>query len=173
MRKLIGAIAFSRPAMVIVAAVEQLSYYWGRYRVHMRARRLFPGSGVNFDITTSFKYPENINCGRHVLIGPGSTIGAMAQITLEDHVRISKGVVIETAGLALSAELPYKHVAQPIHIGEGTWIGTNAIILGGVTIGRRAVVAAGAVVTKDVTAGTIVGGIPARAIGHVPGFENE
>lgn len=159
--------------MAAVAAIERLSYYWGRYRVHARARHLFPGSGANFDITTTFKYPENIRCGRHVLIGPGATIGAMAEVTLGDHARISKGVVIETAGLALSGQLPYKHIALPIHIGEGVWVGTNAIILGGVTVGCRAVVAAGAIVTKDVAAGTIVGGIPARVIGNVPGFESE
>lgn len=158
--------------MAIMRTAEWLFFYWGRYCAHARARRLFPGSDVNFDATTSFKYPENIHCGRNVLIGPDVTIGAMAPITLEDHVRISKGVVIETAGLALSGALPYKHVAHPIWIGEGAWIGTNAIILGGVTIGHHAIVAAGAVVVKDILPGTIVGGAPAKAIGRVSGFEN-
>nr|MBF6618909.1 sugar O-acetyltransferase [Patulibacter sp.] len=55
-------------------------------------------------------------------------------------------------------------VADPIRIGPGVWIGAGATILGGVTVGRDAVVAAGAVVTKDVPEQTLVGGVPAVAI---------
>src|SRR5260221_12131921 len=49
--------------------------------------------------TTELKYPERIRFGRHVVIGPRCTLGASAPIALGDHVRLSKGVVIETAGL--------------------------------------------------------------------------
>jgi acetyltransferase-like isoleucine patch superfamily enzyme len=52
----------------------------------------------------------------------------------------------------------------PTKIGRDVWIGANAVILGGVTIGDGAVVAAGAVVTKDVEAGVVVAGVPAREI---------
>ena len=52
----------------------------------------------------------------------------------------------------------------PTKIGRDVWIGANAVILGGVTIGDGAVVAAGAVVTKDVEAGAIVAGVPARLL---------
>jgi acetyltransferase-like isoleucine patch superfamily enzyme len=52
----------------------------------------------------------------------------------------------------------------PIHIKRNAWIGANATILPGVTIGENAIVAAGAVVSKDVPDNTIVGGIPAKII---------
>ena len=55
----------------------------------------------------------------------------------------------------------------PIVLGRNVWIGSNATILQGVTIGDNSVVAAGAVVTKDVPADTIVGGVPARVIKHI------
>ena len=54
--------------------------------------------------------------------------------------------------------------AEPIVIGDRVWIGMNATVLGGVTIGEGAVVAAGSVVTKDVPPFTVVGGVPARPI---------
>ena len=53
---------------------------------------------------------------------------------------------------------------SPIHIEKNVWIGSNSTILPGVTIGKNAVVAAGAVVTKDVSENTVVGGVPARII---------
>jgi len=56
------------------------------------------------------------------------------------------------------------HFVKPIIINDKCWIGTRAIILGGITIGEGAVVAAGAVVTKDVEPYTIVGGVPAKVI---------
>jgi maltose O-acetyltransferase len=56
----------------------------------------------------------------------------------------------------------------PIVIGNGVWIASNAVILPGVTVGDGAVVAAGAVVTKDVAPNTLVGGVPARAIRELP-----
>ena len=52
----------------------------------------------------------------------------------------------------------------PIQLGKNVWIGSNSTILQGVTIGDNAIVAAGSVVTKDVLANTIVGGVPARYI---------
>ncbi len=59
----------------------------------------------------------------------------------------------------------------PIHIGKRVWIGSNATVLPGVTIGDGAVVAAGAVVTRDVPANTVVGGVPAKVIRHI--YEEE
>ena len=61
-------------------------------------------------------------------------------------------------------DLPGYEIAKPIHIGEHVWIGNRAIILKGVTIGDGAIVAAGALVTGDVPAHTIVAGVPARII---------
>jgi acetyltransferase-like isoleucine patch superfamily enzyme len=104
--------------------------------------------------------------GDHVLIGPYVTLGALGGIIIEDHARISQGAFIETATLSLGDPLPYPHIAQPIAIHRGAWIGANAMVLGGVTVGEQAIVAAGAVVTKDVPSHTVVAGVPARVVGQ-------
>ena len=114
--------------------------------------------------STEIKYPHNIQLGVHVAIGPGCTLGAMSPIVIGDYVRISKGAVIETAGLDLSTGRPYQHRAKPIAIQDGAWIGSNAIILGGVTIGENAIIGAGAVVTRDVPANAIVVGAATRTL---------
>jgi maltose O-acetyltransferase len=108
--------------------------------------------------TTELKYPERIHFGRHVVIGPRCTLGASAPIVLGDHVRLSKGVIIETAGLDFQTQPPYHHRATPITIGRGVWLGAGATVLGGVTIGENAVVGAGAVVVRDIPANSIVVG---------------
>jgi len=58
-------------------------------------------------------------------------------------------------------------IPAPVHIGRDVWIGANAVILPGVTIGDGAVIAAGAVVTKDVPENTVAGGVPAKVIKSV------
>lgn len=103
--------------------------------------------------------------GERVIIGANVSLGAHSPITLGDDVRISRDVIIETAGLDFSTgQPPYKHVSKPIIIEKGVWIGARAIILGGVTLGENAVVAAGSVVSRSVEPGQLVAGIPARPI---------
>ncbi|MGO4127806.1 DapH/DapD/GlmU-related protein [Inquilinus sp. YAF38] len=126
-----------------------------------RTAALFPAAEECFcHWSAEVKYPERVRLGRGVIIGPGCTIGAASPIRLGDHVHLSKGVYVETAGLDFSAPLPYPHVHKPITIGDGVWIGADAIILGGVTIGAGSVVGAGAVVSRDVPARSIVTGQP-------------
>lgn len=90
-------------------------------------------------------------------------------ITLEDNVRISFGVsfVTHDGGTWAFRDQPeYADVIKygKIHVGERTFIGCNSTILPGVTIGKRCVIAAGSVVTKDVPDGTVVAGVPARLV---------
>ena len=73
-----------------------------------------------------------------------------------------------TINHALEPEKKRKNSFAPVKLGNHVWIGSNATILAGVTIGDWAVVAAGAVVTKDVPPLTVVGGVPAKVIKHVP-----
>lgn len=116
--------------------------------------------------TAELKYPERIRFGCKVVIGPRCTLGASAPIVLGDHVRLSKGVVIETAGLDFHAPPPFHHRAKPITIGHGVWLGAGAIVLGGVSIGDHAVIGAGTVVTRDVPQGAIVVGSGAQLRGR-------
>lgn len=123
------------------------------------------GARVHIPLSVEIKYPERIQLGEGMAIGPACTLGAHAPIRFGKAVRLSKGVTLETAGLDFSSgRPPYKHVSRPITIGEGAWIGARAFVLGGVTIGEFAIIGAGSVVTKDVPPYSIAVGNPARVV---------
>ncbi|KAA9326038.1 sugar O-acetyltransferase [Adhaeribacter soli] len=109
-------------------------------------------------------YGKNTKIGKNVFINFGCTFLDLGGITLEDNVMLAPGVKLLSEGHPLSPENRHSLIPQPIHIGKNAWIGANATILQGVTIGENSVVAAGAVVSKDVPANTVVGGIPAKFI---------
>ena len=143
------------PVRGLIAAARALTRLAGLARL----QALAPHAGdCVCHWSAELKYPEHIRFGRKVVIGPRCTLGASAPIVLGDHVRLSKGVMIETAGLDFRAEPPYRHRAKPITIGHGVWLGAGAIVLGGVSIGDHAVIGAGAVVTRDVPQGAVVVG---------------
>ena len=77
---------------------------------------------------------------------------------------IGHKVVLATLDHDFMPEKRGNMTGKPIVIGKNVWIGANVTVLGGVTIGDNAIVAAGAVVTKDVPENTIVGGIPTKVI---------
>ena len=140
-------------------------------RGHLRLGALIPNRGRNCHLASSaiLKCPENLSLGDGVIIGDEVVIGAGDAIRLGDHVRLSRGVIIETSGLDFAArQPPYEHISKAITIGAGVWVGSRAIILGGVTIGDNAVIAAGAVVTRSVPANTIVAGNPAVVVKELP-----
>lgn len=107
---------------------------------------------------------KNITLGKNVFINSGCHFQDQGGITLCDGCLIGHNVVIAT----LNHDQDPKHrqalQPSPVVIGKNVWIGANATILPGVTIGENAIVAAGAVVTKDVAPNTIVGGVPAKFI---------
>ena len=88
-------------------------------------------------------------------------------ITIGDGTLIGHNVVLATVNHSIQASQKRKNFYAPINIGNNVWIGSNVVVLQGVSIGDWAVIAAGAVVTKDVEAYTIVGGIPAKFIKKV------
>lgn len=150
----------------IILFAENLFFYLGRVVAKSRAHVWFPGRRTILDYSTIIKYPERIRMGHDVWIGSDVSIGAYSGIIIGDRVRISHAAFIETASLDIRADqLPYQHVGKPIRIDDGVWIGAYAIILGGVHIGERAIIAAGAVVVKDVPAHSIVAATAARTIG--------
>ena len=81
-----------------------------------------------------------------------------------DTPEIGHNVVFATLNHGLAPAKRHTTCPAPIVLGKGVWVGSNSTILQGVTIGDYAIVAAGAVVTKDVPARTVVGGVPARVI---------
>lgn len=120
---------------------------------------IFPGANnLLLDVRTHIQYPKNVEIGHDVIIGSNCQIGAMAMVKIGDMVRISRGVTIQTASLDFSSKIPYKHIAKPITIAKGVWIGTGSIILGGVNIGEYAVIGAGSVISQDVPARAVIVG---------------
>ncbi|HXS57157.1 MAG TPA: DapH/DapD/GlmU-related protein [Hanamia sp.] len=127
-------------------------------------------TGSEIDESTAVFTPLYINYGKHTTIGKNVFINFdctfldLGGITIEDNVLIAPKVSLLSEGHPLSPENRQALVPGPIHIKKNAWIGANATILPGVTVGENAVVAAGAVVSKDVADNTIVGGIPAKII---------
>ena len=107
----------------------------------------------------------NLTIGNNVFINQGCHFMDLGGITIGDDVMIGPKVNLISAGHPLSpAERRSGIVAKPISIGNNVWIGAAATILPGVTIGDNAVIAAGAVVSRDVPADTLAAGVPARVL---------
>ena len=104
--------------------------------------------------------------GDYTRIGIHNTI--IGPVTIGSHVNLAQGITV--TALNHNFEDKNKRIdeqgvsTKPVVIGDDVWIGANAVILPGVTIGKHAVVAAGAVVTTDIPENTVVGGVPAKVI---------
>ena len=129
------------------------------------------GSAID-ESTTVFtplyiNYGKNISIGKNVFINFDCVFLDLGGIVIEDHVLIAPKVSLLTEGHPIEAENRQSLTVAPIHIKKNAWIGANATILPGVTIGENSVVAAGSVVSKDVPDNTIVGGIPAKILKNI------
>lgn len=109
-------------------------------------------------------FGKNITVGENVFINACCHFQDHGGVTLGDGCQIGHNVVFATLNHGLSPEERPITYPAPIVLEKNVWVGSNATILQGVTIGENAVVAAGAVVTRDVPANTIVGGVPAKFI---------
>lgn len=118
--------------------------------------RVFP------PFTTDFA--KNIHLGKNVFINSGCRFQDQGGIYIGDNVLIGHNVVLATLNHEENPEKRGNLCPSPIKIADNVWIGSNVTVLPGVTIGKNAIVAAGAVVTKDVAENTVVGGVPAKYI---------
>ncbi len=104
--------------------------------------------------------------GDHTRVGLHNTI--IGPVKIGNHVNLAQGITVTALNHTFTN--PEKRIDEqgvsttPVAIGDDIWIGANAVILPGVTIGEHSVVAAGAVVTKDVPPHSLVAGVPARII---------
>jgi acetyltransferase-like isoleucine patch superfamily enzyme len=107
----------------------------------------------------------DITVGRNVFINQNCTFYDLGGLDIADDVMIGPNVSIITTGHPIEPSQRRAFViAKPIAIEKNVWVAAGATIIGGVTVGENAVVAAGSVVTKDVPPNTLVGGNPARVI---------
>ena len=144
------------------------------YRTMPELRNLFSeliGQEVdeNFGLFPPFytDYGRNIKLGRHVFINAGCCFQDQGGIEIGDNVQIGHQTVIATLNHDLNADKRWNMIPAPVKIGNNVWIGSHTTILAGVTIGDNSVVAAGAVVTKDVPSNVVVGGVPAKIIKEI------
>jgi maltose O-acetyltransferase len=131
-------------------------------------RELLPHAGTELVLTSPFycDYGTNITLGDQVYFNFNCTILDVAAVTIGSRTLFGPGVQVYTATHPLDYQeratgLEY---AKPISIGEDVWVGGGAIICPGVSIGDRAVIGAGSVVTKDIPADTLAAGNPCRVI---------
>lgn len=134
-------------------------------------RGLLGSHGKNFHVNQPFRcdYGCNIHIGENFFANFNLTILDEAEVRIGDNCFIGPNVSIFTACHPLDAASRDTGVewAEPVTIGDSVWIGGNATILPGVTIGNNVVIGAGSVVTRNIPSGVVVGGNPARIIKKV------
>ncbi|MBS5589142.1 MAG: sugar O-acetyltransferase [[Clostridium] spiroforme] len=140
---------------------------------NMRRQLFFEIIDKPVDDTFTIFPPFYTECGKNIYVGKNVFINCCCHfqdhggIYIDDDVLIGSHVVLATINHGIYPEQRTDNIPAPIHIGKKVWIGSNATILLGVSIGDNAIVAAGAVVTKDVPANTVVAGVPAKIIKNV------
>ena len=133
-------------------------------------RRFWLGRG---SVVESFCCINNavgdITIGDYTRIGIHNTI--IGPVCIGSHVNLAQGIVVTALNhnySDTSRRIDEQGITtQPVVIGDDVWIGANAVVLPGVTIGNHSVIAAGAVVTKDVPPGCIAAGVPAKVIKRI------
>lgn len=142
---------------------------WRWYSCKFKGYLIF-GRGVRVFGDFNVVKAENVKVGLNLQVNEGVFILGRNEIRIGDNVVLSAGSMLIDSGLDLAefaATHDPEHIDSYVVIEDGAWIGAGAIVLSGVTIGRKAVVGAGSVVTRDVPPLSIVAGNPARKIGQV------
>lgn len=118
-----------------------------------------------------------VKVGQGCRFAPGISFGSEPYlITIGDRVSITAGVVFlpHDGGVwCIRPEHPKADVFGPITVGNNVFIGTRAILLPGVTVGDDCVIGAGSIVTKDIPAGSVAAGSPARVLGPIENYREK
>lgn len=139
------------------------SHYVRRFFYRIGGMRIGKGSAIHMGAI--FYNANNIKIGQDSIIGENVVLDGRDNLTIGDHVDIASQVMIYNAEHNIN-DPKFSAIVGEVVVEDYVFIGPRAIILPGVKIGRGAVIGAGAVVTKDVLPGKIVGGVPAKEIGE-------
>ncbi len=123
------------------------------------------GKNTRINMGVRLYDPNNIVIGEDCVVGEGVVLDGRDKLIIGDHVDIASEVMIYNSQHDINSD-KFEAVSSPVAVGDYVFIGPRAILLPGVTVGEGAIIAAGAVVTKDVEPYTIVGGVPAKPIGE-------
>ena len=118
---------------------------------------------------------KHVHFGNNVYANFNLTLVDDTDIYVGDKVMFGPNVTVATAGHPIDPELRYQAMQfnMPVHIGENVWIGANAVVLPGVTIGDNSVIGAGSVVTKDIPANVVAVGNPCRVLREIGEHDRE
>ena len=141
------------------------SHHTRRFVMRLGGAQIGPGSSIHMG--SKFFSLKKLKIGTDTIVGNDVFLDGRDDLIIGDHVDIASEVLIYNSEHDISSA-DFVANQQKVEIKDYAFIGPRAIILPGVTIGKGAVVAAGAVVTKDVGDFEIVGGVPAKVIGERP-----
>ncbi len=131
-------------------------------------RPCFSACGKRFQIASGVRinFTTRMTIGDDVYIAPGCWINAHGGVSLDDQVMLGPyTVVVTTEHQRTNGSYRFGHTQSlPIQIGRGSWTAAHVVVIKGVRIGRGVLVAAGAVVTKNLPDNCIAGGVPARVL---------
>lgn len=134
--------------------IRKIFYWAGGIHIHWSS---------TIHMGAKFYDPRNIEIGRDTVIGERAVLDGRDQLKIGDHVALASEVMIYNSQHDINEER-FKAIDGPVLINDYVFIGPRAIILPGVKIGKGAIVAAGAVVTRDVAPYAVVAGVPAKPI---------
>ena len=149
---------------------DKLSCNDGRYHIPVRNSLLLMEDNATLESNGfSFYYGADVQVfkGAKLILGKDSFINSDCKVRCHKEITIGDDCAISHDFTVMDSdahELDGNRNTNPVHIGNHVWIGTRVTILNGVTVGDGAVIAAGSLVTKDVPAGALVGGVPAKVI---------
>lgn len=149
----------------------RMIHFYGYSHVGPRLRMKI-GDGTGMAPNVSLRNGERIQLGRQCHIGEGCYLWAgdlTGRIEIGNHVSLAPGVFLTASDYQFVAGVPFRE--QPkrerdIRIGNDVWLGAGVVVTAGVTLGDGCIVGAGAVVTKDLPAGCIAVGVPAKVVGQ-------
>jgi len=139
------------------------SHHLRRFFYRICGIKIGPGSTIHMG--ARFYDPRNIEVGKDSIIGEGAVLDGRDKLKIGNHVDIASQVMIYNSKHDIN-DPNFSAINAPVIIDDYVFIGPRAVILPGVKIGKGAVIAASAVVTKDVPPYAVVGGVPAKIIGE-------